>query len=172
MELSRFGELFGAPLVNGDVEREWRETEAAYGAGLPDDYKRFVSAYGPGRVNDQLDLFHPRAAGLRLSSLWEQTSTAYGELSRQDPEMYPCPVHPAENGFVPIARSISGNTVFLVPGPVAGEWAVAVEMGEWAVFEMSFTDFLWAALKGELHAPVIEGAARFEPLEQVEPWSP
>lgn len=48
------------------------------GVTLPDDYKAFVTACGPGCLNDQLYLFHPRVAGgddgLRLESLWEQSS--------------------------------------------------------------------------------------------------
>ncbi|WP_327268042.1 SMI1/KNR4 family protein [Streptomyces sp. NBC_01218] len=173
MELSQFREVLGAPVVNGDVNQDWREVESAYGAGLPEDYKNFISAYGPGCINDQLYIFHPRASGgeqgLRLSSLWEQVSSSYRELSRQDPDLYPYSVYPADGGLVPIARSISGNIVHLSPTGTGGAgWGVAVEMGGWVMIEQCFSDFLWAALNGELAIPILEGEARFEPLGNVE----
>ncbi|MGW4750725.1 SMI1/KNR4 family protein, partial [Streptomyces sp. NPDC004290] len=174
MDISRFCELLGQPSVNGDMGRDWQELEVRTGVSLPDEYKRFVSAYGPGCVNDQLYLFHPRAVeggeGLRLESLWEQASFAYAELSRSVPEMYPHPVHPAVGGCVPVARSVSGNHVFLAPPQiVGGGWSVVLEMGDWLSLPMSFTEFLWAALRGELGIPVIEGEASFEPVGAVEP---
>ncbi|MFD4612949.1 SMI1/KNR4 family protein [Streptomyces sp. CB01373] len=169
MEISRFRELLGQPTVNGDVGQDWQALEAHSGLNLPGDYKRFVTAYGPGCVNGQLYLFHPRAViggeGLRLESLWEQASYAYSELARNAPEMYPFPVYPAPDGCVPIARSSSGNHVFLAPPGVGAEdWSVVLDMGEWIQLEMSFTDFLWVALSGELDFPVIEGEAMFEPV--------
>ncbi|MET8538433.1 SMI1/KNR4 family protein [Streptomyces sp. NPDC005065] len=175
MELFRFREMLGDPEVNGDVDRDWSALESSYEASLPGDYKTFVSAYGPGCVNDQLYLFHPRAAGgdegLGLESLWQQAAYAYGELSRSNPEMYPYPVYPAKGGCVPVARSISGNYVFLMPlAEGAQEWCVVVDMGEWITLEMSFTDFLWAALREELFVPVIEGEPSFERIGGVEPY--
>ncbi len=175
MELFRFREILGTPHVNGDVRRDWIAQESSYGGSLPDDYKDVVSAYGPGCINDQLYLFHPRAVGgdegLGLDLLWKQAARTYGELSRSNPEMYPYPVYPMKGGCVPVARSISGNYVFLMP-PSEGteEWCVAVDMGEWVVLEMSFTDFLWAALLEELPIPVIEGEPSFERVGIVEPY--
>ncbi|MFF9778898.1 SMI1/KNR4 family protein [Streptomyces sp. NPDC013978] len=141
---------------------------------LPEDYKEFVTAYGPGCISDQLYLFHPRAAGgdqgLNLYLLWEQASSAFAELSRSHPELYPFAVHPAPGGCLPVCRSISGNHVFIQPPVNPGEgWSVIVEMGEWARLDMSFTDFLWSALRGELDVPIIEGDASFERVGVVEP---
>ncbi|QOV36171.1 SMI1/KNR4 family protein [Streptomyces ferrugineus] len=173
VEISRFREILGRPLVNGDVERDWRALEMRSGVILPEDYKQFVTAYGPGCVNDQLYVFHPRAAGgdegLRLESLWDQASYAYSDLARNAPEMYPYPVHPAPGGCVPIARSTSGNHVLLAPPEIdGGGWSVVLDMGQWIQLRMSFTDFLWKALQGELDIPVIEGEPTFEPVGVVE----
>lgn len=174
MEISRFRELLGQPPVNGDVERDWRLLEARSRTALPNDYKKFVTAYGPGCVNDQLYVFHPRAAGgderLHLEALWEQASYAYSELSRNAPEMYPYPVRPEHGGCIPVARSVSGNHVFLAPPGVAGrEWSVLLDMGQWVSLSMSCTDFLWLALRGELEVPVIEGEPSFQSVGTVEP---
>lgn len=174
VHVSRFRELLGRPFVNGDVEQDWAVVEARSGVAFPDDYKCFVTAYGPGCLNDQLYLFHPRAVGgdegLRLESLWEQASYAYSELSRNAPELYAYSVHPEPGGFIPVARSVSGNHVFLAP-PDAGytDWFVVVEMGQWVLLRMSFTDFLWKALRGELEVPLLQGQPTFEPVGTVEP---
>ncbi|MFF0451712.1 SMI1/KNR4 family protein [Streptomyces sp. NPDC004609] len=174
MEIFQFRDFLGVPQVNSDVSSDWDALESIYGDHLPDDYKKFVSAYGPGCVNDQLYIFHPRASGsegLRLGLLWEQASQTYEQLSRDDPEAYPYPIHPARGGFVPIGRSTSGNHVFLVPPGSGGrEWQVAVEMGGWALLEMGFTDFLWHALREDLEVPVIEGEPSFERIGQVDTY--
>lgn len=161
-------------MLNGDVQRDWRALEERFTVSLPYDYKEFVTAYGPGCVNDQLYLFHPRAAdgddSLRLETLWEQASYAFSELRRSAPEMYPYPVYPATGGLVPVARSISGNHVFITPPPAGGNaWSVILEMGQWIPVQMSFTEFMWAALREELGIPIIEGEPKFEQIGTVEP---
>lgn len=37
-------------------------------------------------------------------------------------------------------------------------------MGAWFIFEMTFSDFLWAALREELDVPVIQGEPSFEQI--------
>lgn len=117
VELSRLSEMLGFPQVNGDVSRDWSELEEGCGFALPDDYKEFVSAYGPGCINEQLYLFHPRATrgedGLRLDMLWQQASFAYGELSLSHPEMYPYPVHPVPGDVSRLRGRCQGITFFL-----------------------------------------------------------
>lgn len=172
MEVSRFHEILGRSQVDGDVRRDWCELETRSGLALPGDYKRFVTAYGPGCINDQLYLFHPRANeidGLHLESLWSQASYAYLELSRNSPEAYPYAVHPAAGGCVAVARSTSGNYVFLVPsGSDLKDWSILIDLGQWVELKMTFTDFLWAALHGELEVPIIEGEPMFERVGEVE----
>lgn len=69
-----------------------------------------------------------------------------------------------------MARSVSGNHVFLAPpGAVERDWSVLLDMGQWISLRMSFTDFLWAALSGELDVPVVEGEPMYEPVGAVEP---
>ncbi|MEV5580500.1 SMI1/KNR4 family protein [Streptomyces parvus] len=165
----QFREILGVPLVNGDTAADWEAIERTNHITLPVDYKEFVSAYGPGCINDQICLFHPRAErgdhGLHLESLWEQASLSHAELTRSDPHSRRHPIYPEEGGYFAVARSISGNHIFLVPpGENRKQWQVAVEMGAWFIFEMTFADFLWAALREELHIPVIQGDPSFEQI--------
>ncbi|WP_405764661.1 SMI1/KNR4 family protein [Streptomyces sp. NBC_00080] len=155
------------------MEYDWQLVEQRSGLALPDDYKQFVTAYGPGCINDQLYVFHPRAAGdgrgLRLEVLWGQAEAAYSELRDSAPDKYPYSVYPAPGGLVPVARSISGNYVFLRP-PRGGVmyWSVVIDMGQWIQFDMSFTEFLWAAIRGELEAPIVEGDPTYESVGVME----
>ncbi|MFH9690065.1 SMI1/KNR4 family protein [Streptomyces sp. NPDC017413] len=172
MQNSQFRELLGSPLVNGDIVADWEAVERTHRITLPDDYKEFISAYGPGCLNDQVYLFHPRAArgdhGLHLESLWDQASYSYGELTRSDPHSHRHPIHPEGGGYFAIARSISGNHVFLVPPDEnRRQWQVAVEMGAWFIFEMTFANFLRAALREELDVPVIQGVPSFEQIGDI-----
>ncbi|MFD7768267.1 hypothetical protein [Streptomyces sp. NPDC059787] len=54
------------------------------------------------------------------------------------------------------------------PSDGVPEWRVVVEMGQWFVLDMQFTEFLRQALNGELFLPVIEGDPSFESLGSVE----
>ncbi|WP_189528700.1 SMI1/KNR4 family protein [Streptomyces sindenensis] len=172
MQNIQFRELLGAPLANGDTDTDWEAVERRNHITLPADYKEFVSAYGPGCINDQVYLFHPRAArgdhGLRLESLWDQASLSYGETAQSDPHAHRHPIHPEEGGYFAVARSISGNHIFLVPPDEhRKQWQVAVEMGAWFIFEMTFTNFLRAALREELDVPVIQGEPSFEQIGDI-----
>ncbi|MFD9031884.1 SMI1/KNR4 family protein [Streptomyces sp. NPDC059567] len=168
MDLSRFRRLLGNPLVNGDSNRDWSDLEARIEVELPEDYKEFISAYGAGCLNDQMLLFHPKGDpvdGLRLEVLMKSAHSAYSMLRERSPELYPYPIHPDDGGCIAIGRSYGGNHLFLSPpGPESGQWGIVVEMGEWAVFDLSFTDFLWQALNGEIFLPVIYGEPSFEPI--------
>ncbi|MFF3751874.1 SMI1/KNR4 family protein [Streptomyces sp. NPDC002018] len=174
MELSQFRDLLGPPQCNREVEGDWGATGRDAGIDFPGDYKEFISAYGPGCINEQLYLYHPKGeaggAGLRLAELWDQAALAHAALSQDNPEEFQYPLHPAVGGLVAVGRSISGNALFLVPPRTErGSWGVAVDMGEWAFFDLSFTDFLWKALQGDLFLPVVEGEPSFEPTGRLDP---
>ncbi|MEU9335698.1 hypothetical protein AB0D49_21350 [Streptomyces sp. NPDC048290] len=174
MKISQFHDVIGLPPLGGDVRSDWAPIEARTGLSMPVDYKEFVSAYGPGSLNSQLYLFHPRAAdnenGLRLEFLWQEAAYVFEQMSLIDPESVPCSVYPSRGGLIPVARSISGNHVFLVPPACAeGNWSVALEMGAWVFLPMTFTDFIWNALHGQLEAPILEGEPTFESEGDMEP---
>ncbi|MFI9105870.1 SMI1/KNR4 family protein [Streptomyces fildesensis] len=167
MDVSRFRSLIGEPLINGDVENDWSQFESEIGVDFPADYKNFISAYGPCCLSDQLLLFHPKGEegdwGLNLRDLIRNSTEAYSALVGGHPEMYPYPIYPQRLGGIPVGRTSGGNHLLIVPpASVDGGWEVLVDMGEWAHFEMSFTDFLWLALREELFVPVIEGDLSYE----------
>lgn len=166
-------EILGRPEINGDVSRDWADVERGLGFGLPLDYKEFVTAYGPGCVSGVLDIFHPRAnvGGLRLDTLWEHAYNSYRSLSSSYPEMYPYPVYPEPDGLIAVARTFSGNVVYLAPRKllpsVRNDWAVVIEMGEFVVLDLSFTEFLCGALTGEVEIPMFEEDPYFEAVGTV-----
>lgn len=47
-------------------------------------------------------------------------------------------------------------------------WSVVIDMGQWIQFDMSFTEFLWAAIRGELEAPIVEGDPTYESVGVME----
>ncbi|GBP98878.1 hypothetical protein SSP531S_02710 [Streptomyces spongiicola] len=119
----RFHELLGPSQVNGDVDRDWVRLESVFGYTLPGDYKQFVSAYGPGCVNDQLSLFHPRAArgdgGLNLEDLWGRVAQAHDVLRRNHPDMYPYEVYPSKGGIYRLVDLSPEITSFSLRRPLA-----------------------------------------------------
>ncbi|MEU7025580.1 SMI1/KNR4 family protein [Streptomyces sp. NPDC015232] len=166
VNLARFRSLLGDPLWLGDPEAEWRDFEERHALSLPFEYKEFVSAYGPGCLNDQMLIFHPGGdpdEGLNLDWLLKSVHSSHVTLRSESPELHPFPMHPDRGGLVPVGRSYGGNHLLLAPpSPGNHDWQVVVDMGEWASFDMSFMDFLWRALRGETHLPVLSGEPSFE----------
>ncbi|MEU8621490.1 SMI1/KNR4 family protein [Streptomyces sp. NPDC048623] len=169
VDLSRFRSLLGDPLWLGNPETEWRDFEERNSLSLPFEYKEFVSAYGPGCLNDQMLIFHPDGdpdEGLSLDWLLASVHASYAALRSDSPELYPFPVHPDRGGLIPVGRSYGGNYLLLAPpAPDKRDWQVVVDMGEWASFDMSFTDFLWRALRRDIYLPVFSGEPSFELME-------
>ncbi|MFI1967677.1 SMI1/KNR4 family protein [Streptomyces cinnamoneus] len=164
--------LLGRPQVNGDVDQDWEEFERSVGMSLPEDYKEFISAYGPCCLNDNLLLFHPRGEtgdqGLNLGEFLEDVADVYECLKEEDPDEYPYLIYPERGGFFPVGRTSSGNHLFLrPPQPDVESWGIVIHIGEWEFLDMSFTEFLSLGLSGELFVPLFDGEPTFEVVGSV-----
>jgi hypothetical protein len=149
--------------LNHDVDFDWRDFESEFGIALPQDYKSFISSYGPCVISDTLTLFHPRApeADDSLSLRWEIRSVAFAyELT--EPSLVPYRIFPAPGGVFPVGHTTFGHRVFLRPRAyrVVDDWAVLVDWGgEWLDYQMGFEEFLLKALSGDVyffHESVLE----------------
>ncbi|MFJ8746535.1 SMI1/KNR4 family protein [Embleya sp. NPDC127516] len=152
MELAR---VLGAPLLNHDVDSDWRDFENGFEVRLPLDYKRFMSAYGPCVISDTLTLFHPRApnADDSLSLRWK-IATVSDVYEQTEPALVPYRIFPMAGGVFPIGHTPLGHQVFLRPraARVDDGWSVLVDWGtEWLDYQVGFEEFLTKALAGDVH---------------------
>ncbi|TDC80487.1 SMI1/KNR4 family protein [Streptomyces hainanensis] len=178
MDLSVFVRLIGAPLyVDRSLREDWSEYEEIVGCVLPSDYKRFMSAYGPGCIGDTLLLFHPKVnrgdSDLNLFDELEGVAGTYAELRRQGNFAHPFPVYPERGGCLPVGRTSGGNQLFLHPSTSESDnWGIVLDLGEWVHYPWGFAYFLHQALSGCLDVPFLaEQELSFEPVGVLLPQS-
>ncbi|MFJ3159920.1 SMI1/KNR4 family protein [Streptomyces kanasensis] len=148
--LAEITALLGEPRFGWSDPAPWTELERELGVALPADF-RDVDAYGSIEINGQLYLRHP--AGHLLHSL--------GDSIRRDLELWreedmaaflPGPVGSNPGELIPVASATTGEAVFLrVPDDPSSPWRVVVQEFDspaWTLYEMTFSEWLPAYLKG------------------------
>ncbi|WP_329128115.1 SMI1/KNR4 family protein [Streptomyces sp. NBC_01465] len=143
--------LLGEPRFNWSDPAPWIELEEELGITFPADFREIVDAYGSVEINGQLYLNHP--AGHLLHSLGESIRGDL-ELWRDEDmvEYLPSPAGAKPAELMPVASATTGEAVFLrVPDTPSSPWNVVVQEFDspaWTHYEMTFSDWLLAYLKG------------------------
>ncbi|MGW5235163.1 SMI1/KNR4 family protein [Streptomyces nodosus] len=143
--------LLGEPRFNWSDPASWTELEQELGIEFPADFREIVDTYGSIEINGQLYLKHP--AGHLLHDL--------GEMIRRDLELWrdedmaeflPDPVGANPGELMPVATATTGEAIFLrVPDGPSSSWRVAVQEFDspaWTLYEMTFSEWLLAYLRG------------------------
>lgn len=143
--------LLGEPRFNWSDPAPWVELEQELGIEFPADFREIVDAYGSIEINRQLYLKHP--AGHLLHSLGEDIRGDL-ELWREEDmaEFLPSPVGGNPGDLMPVASATTGEAVFLcIPDNPSSPWRVVVQEFDspaWTLYEMTFSEWLLAYLKG------------------------
>ncbi|HEY9369368.1 SMI1/KNR4 family protein [Streptomyces sp.] len=149
--LSEIRALLGEPRFNWSDPAPWIELERELGIEFPADFREIVDAYGSIQINAQLYLKHP--AGHLLHDLGTMIRGDV-ELWREEDmaEFLPSPVGPNAGELMPVATATTGEAVFLrIPDDPSSPWRVVVQEMDspaWTLYEMTFSDWLLAYLKG------------------------
>ncbi|MGW7440836.1 SMI1/KNR4 family protein [Streptomyces sp. NPDC054849] len=149
--LAEITALLGEPRFNWSDPAPWSELEQELGIGFPADFREIVNAYGSVEINRQLYLTHP--AGHLLHSLGKDIRGDL-ELWREEDmaEFLPSPVGANPGELIPVASATTGEAVFLrIPENPASRWRVVVQEFDspaWTLYEMTFSEWLLAYLKG------------------------
>ncbi|MFJ5231172.1 SMI1/KNR4 family protein [Kitasatospora sp. NPDC088391] len=159
--LSEVRSLLGEPGVNRSYPEPWAEMEREFGVELPADFREVVDAYGSVLINDQLYLEHP--AGPLPHNLQKSVRDNLDFWEEEDStEFLPGPVGAGPGELMPIATGRTSETVFLrVPAGPSSPWRVLVQEFDsfsWALYEMTFGEWLLAYLRGE---DVMAGSRNF-----------
>jgi hypothetical protein len=139
------------PPPSGGPTADWASVEAGVRTALPSDYKRYVDAYGFGRIDRFLWVFHPTTAN-RHFRLGDEISGQLDALRqvRDEGERIPYPLFPEDGGILPWGRTDNGDVCYwLRRGSDPDRWIVAVNESrgpDWDEFEGSMTEFLVAVL--------------------------
>ncbi|WP_327376317.1 SMI1/KNR4 family protein [Streptomyces sp. NBC_01216] len=162
MGLERFAEFIGPPELNSDISSDWLEFEGERGFSLPRDYKEFVSAYGPCEIYGDLYVSHPRGSVLNLGGFVDRVSREFNSIRLDFPEKYPYSIFPEPGGLFPIAETMAGTQINILPaGEGPDDWVTVVNwQGWWSEYSFGFTEFLLGALSGDSGIPLFEDGFR------------
>lgn len=149
--LAEIQALLGEPRFNWSDPAPWIELEQELGVELPADFREIVDAYGSVSINGQLYLKHP--AGHLLHSLVKDIRMDLEFWREEDmAEFLPSRAGAAPGEVLPVATATTGEAVFLrVPDDSSSPWRVVVQEMDspaWTLYEMTFSEWLLAYLKG------------------------
>jgi hypothetical protein len=139
----------------------WRAVEAELGLRLPSDLKQLMSLLPTGMFCSFIEVASPVPLANGRSPFLAEVREALGCL--QGPaDMRPYPVHPKENGIVPWARTVEGDTFYWLPDdPDPDRWSVVFadcDFTEWHRYPGTATQFLADLLTGRLTHPLFDEA--------------
>ncbi|MFI0898405.1 SMI1/KNR4 family protein [Streptomyces sp. NPDC020983] len=143
--------LLGEPCFHWSDPAPWVRLEQELGVVFPEDFREITDAYGPVLISGKLYLYHP---GHSIRSLGEEIKESL-EFWREEgsADILPREAGARPGELLPIATGATAETVFLeVPNESAAPWAVGVQeldTGEYVPYDMAFSDWLLAFLKGE-----------------------
>ncbi|MFD3729760.1 SMI1/KNR4 family protein [Streptomyces sp. NPDC058671] len=154
---SRVVELLGEPRFNSFFDPAWEGLESELGLALPDDYKWFVSAFGPCVLHGTFYVPHPQGVSLNLPDYIAYVSEEARDAREHLPEEFPNPVVPEAGGLVPVVETFQGDRVFLRPPADDDGWTVMVgwDTMRWDWHRMGFVAFLERVLGEPPEIPLI-----------------
>lgn len=135
---------------------DWMSFESELGTALPEDYKRFVTSYGSGKIDGFLSVFTPEGRTQWVDLLWR--SRDHEEIGFSRLELHPpFPSFPAEGGLLAFGQTDNGDALYWRTTGSPVHWTVLAYEGrgpEYFEFAGSMTAFLEGVLSGELRVSV------------------
>ncbi|MFG2823355.1 DNA/RNA non-specific endonuclease [Kitasatospora sp. NPDC048365] len=149
------------PRPDGVEPKDWDSVRRQLGTDLPADYKAFVDTYGGGYVDAYLWVLEPGCANefYDLIDADEERAEAYEELWDGGEEK-PAELDGTGARLIPWASTDNGEFLFWLarPGQDPDEWTVMVNEARgpwWEHLDMGFSQFLAAALTGEVRSEIL-----------------
>ncbi|GAA2222463.1 hypothetical protein GCM10010232_03580 [Streptomyces amakusaensis] len=146
--------LLGEPRFHWSDPAPWIQLEQELGVSFPADFREITDAYGPVLISEKLYLDHPGHRFRNLGESIKESLESWLDMEEEVlAEFLPSKAgsHPGE--LLPIARGTTAEEILLrVPHEPSAPWAVVVQemdSGEYELYEMTFSDWLLAYLKGE-----------------------
>ncbi|MFE9933384.1 SMI1/KNR4 family protein [Streptomyces sp. NPDC005533] len=156
--LTRLVDIAPAPSLIRHTD--WGEVERTLAVELPDDYKELIGVYGGSNWDDYLYVLEPDCPNKHYDLL---TWAKYQFEDLQDlwtVEKRPAELEPEGSVVIPWATTDNGECLYwlVLPGVEPNEWSVMVNEASgprWESYSLSCTQFLAAALTGELQSNIL-----------------
>ena len=162
MNLSTLEKIMKRPTVARDAPspERWKVVEEQLGTGLPEDYKRFLEAYGLGTINGFLVVLTPLGSPQNVDLLKRGQSEleAFGTSKREFPKYYRDDVYPTLGGILPFAVTDNGEVLYWRTVGSPDQWTVTVYESRGPKkfdFDGGTIDFLVGILTGKIECDVL-----------------
>ena len=162
MSLVALEKIMKRPSVAQDAPRpdRWEIVEEQLGTRLPDDYKRFLEAFGISTINGFLVVLAPLSSSQHVDLLkcGRIELEAYETSKREFPKYYRDEVYPTPCGILPFAITENGEVLYWRTVGNPEQWTVTVYESRGPKkfdFNGGVTEFLVAVLTGEIECDVL-----------------
>ncbi len=145
---------------------QWEHVEESLGLALPEDYKRFINAYGNGGFYKSLSIISPFGRDNSLDShgnllRWiksgsEEYSSMKASFGRHNPEKFPFAAYPELGGLLAIGGIETGGIIYYRTQGQPSQWTIVIydeEFYEFAECQATLTEFLIEWLEGRFYPP-------------------
>ncbi|MEO6088625.1 MAG: SMI1/KNR4 family protein [Umezawaea sp.] len=158
----------------GDAALDWTAVEERLGTSLPPDYRRLMSTWRSGILDDFVQLLCPVQDESTLSRFVRESAEYVeyaGEWRRADSNAVPHPLPPEESGILPWAVSADGDVFFWLPsGPSPATWTIVFcddSYSTWGAYDGTLTEFLLDLVRGRIVGESLEYTPSGEPAFEV-----
>ena len=159
-----------SPVDPGADMKGWVRVFERLGTRLPEDYVKFINAYGTGAINEFLWVYNPFSQNVHLN-LQERIGPVLSglrALKSEFPEQFPHPLYFEPGGLLPWGVTDNGDELFWETSELVDHWPVIVigrHEYEAERHEMTMTRFLADGLAGRLTSLIFPDIAipRFDP---------
>ena len=148
-------ELLGVPPPqSGSID--WTSVERDLGMELPHDYKRFVSSYGAGRIDNFLAIFTLDGPTQWVDLVWR--SRDHDDIFFHRREHHPLfRPYPTPGGLLAFGQTDNGDVLYWRTNDDPSQWTVLIYEGRgpnFVEFAGSMTSFLKAVLSRRVRVKV------------------
>ncbi|MGW6857614.1 SMI1/KNR4 family protein [Streptomyces xanthophaeus] len=152
--------LASVPAPDDARHKEWGEVERVLGFGLPADYKELIHVYGGSNWDDYLYVLEPGCPNEHYDLIAWAEHQAEDLEDLWEFEKKPAGLEAEGSRVVPWATTDNGEVLYWLvrPGAEPDGWTVMVNEARgdrWEHFSLSCTQFLAAALGGELRSSIL-----------------
>ncbi|WP_439214229.1 SMI1/KNR4 family protein [Duffyella gerundensis] len=145
----------------------WAIFESKLSLRLPNDFKKFISIYGCGAIDDFVWVLNPFSKNPNLN--FEKSKyfiNAYAVMRQDFLSDYPRPDYPAEGSFLPWAVTDNGETFVWVVDGEPDSWKVAIhssDQGEEEVYNFGCVEFILKLVNREISSKILP--SQFPPVD-------
>jgi len=140
-------------------EIDWCELESYLKTSLPQEYKQFVSTYGPGGIDGFIWFYGPfeNHSNINFREQVNSGLAVYKEMKQKFPDLYQFDLFPKVGGLLPFGITDNGDTLYWLTNGEPDNWSIVVHdvrSPEYEIYDIKFTSFLILLLNKDIECKI------------------